>query len=276
MGNLREALVYARENHYTIPAFNIFDYHSAWAVVRAGEDFHMPVILQTSAGTVRHYGARELKKQLEGLLERNQTEVYLHLDHCTDPKLAEACVDCGWDSVMFDGSALPFEENVHLTHEAARYAHKKGVCVEGELGTIEGAEEEVKAEKGQLAGLEESLLFIEKTEIDYYAPAIGTAHGVYKGVPNINFQLLEDLAAVTMTPIVIHGGTGLSDETFQRLVNCQAAKINISTALKCAYFHGIKEFMEKTPDDLSPLALEDQCFQRIYEVAVHMLKTFRI
>lgn len=276
MKNLKAALSDARANHYAIPAFNIFDYPSAWAVIQAGEAFHRPVILQTSVGTVLHYGAEKLKDQLTGLMEGAKTNVYLHLDHCSNIELAKVCVDCGWDSIMFDGSALSFEENIRLTHEAVMYAHEKGVCVEGELGTIEGVEEEVNVETGQQVGLEESLIFIEKSGIDFFAPAVGTAHGLYKGVPKINFKLLEELADRTETPIVIHGGTGLSDETFQKLVTCQAAKINISTALKCAYFQAVREFMEKAPHNQSPLALEKQCMAEISQVARHMFETFQV
>lgn len=276
MRNLKEALIYARGHRYAIPAFNIFDYHSARAVIRAGEGIHMPVILQTSMGTVQHYGAKELKNLLEGLQKEAGTEVYLHLDHCTDQNLAINCVDCGWDSIMIDGSALPFEENVCLTRKIADYAHDKGCCVEGELGTIEGVEEEITVEVGQQVGVEECLEFLERSGIDYFAPAIGTAHGVYRGAPKINFGLLNDLGKMTEIPVVIHGGTGLEDEIFKKLVNAGAAKINISTALKCAYFQAVKEYLEKTPNQVSPLALETRCSAKIHEVAQHMLETFRI
>ena len=276
MKNLREALICARDSHCAIPAFNIFDYHSAWAVVRAGEDFHMPVILQTSMGTVYHYGAKALKDQLNGLMRDAKTDVYLHLDHCTNKELAVLCVDCGWDSIMIDGSALPFEDNIRLTCEMAAYAHEKGVCAEGELGTSEGVEEEVKVETGETVSLEESLYFIEKTGIDYFAPAIGTAHGIYKGEPKINFGLLKELTEKTAVPVVIHGGTGLSDDTFRRLAACRAAKVNISTALKCAYFEAVTEFTEQCSGRLSPLELKERYTEKIYRTACHMFEIFRV
>ena len=121
-------------------------------------------------------------------------------------ELAKACVDAGWDSVMYDGSRLSMEDNIAGCREVVAYAHRKGVQVEGELGRIVGVEDAVKvtADDASLAGLEDSLYFVRKSGIDAYAPAIGTAHGVYKGTPKINFDLTAQLKEAVDTPVVIH------------------------------------------------------------------------
>jgi fructose-bisphosphate aldolase class II len=247
----------ARKEGYAIGAFNIFDYLTAKAAIDAANAVKTPILLQTSVGTVKKFGPRALFDMLDLLRKDASVPVLIHLDHGTDVSLAKTCVDTGWDSVMVDMSAKPLEENISLTAEVSNYAHERGVCVEGELGVIKGVEEEIASDTEQLAGYEDCLKFLEGTGVDAFAPAIGTAHGLYKSEVRLNYDLVKKLADTTETPVVVHGGTGLTDEQFARLIACGASKINVSTALKYAYINGLRDYWNGHPDEYNPLKLNE-------------------
>ncbi|MBQ9827250.1 MAG: class II fructose-bisphosphate aldolase [Lachnospiraceae bacterium] len=268
-----EELKYAREHGYAVGAFNIFNYTSAKAVVEAAEERDLPVIIQTSVKTVKFFGAEYLGGMLRDLKAKAKVNMLIHLDHCREQDVARACVDAGWDAIMFDGSKLPYEENIAETRKAADYAHAHGVDIEGELGKIVGVEEDIVVAEGESVTItyDESVDFVERTAIDAYAPGIGTAHGVYKGIPKINFDLVQELGEKMDTPIVIHGGTGLSEETFQRLIKSGGAKVNVSTALKHAYLDNAREFLQDNADVSEPLTYDGFLKEKIKEtVGYHM------
>ena len=272
--NLAAELIRAKKEGYAIGAFNIFDYTSARAVVAAAEEAEKPVILQTSVGTVKYYSPEGLFTMLEGLMKNAEVPVYLHLDHCTSVDFAKVCVDAGWDSIMIDASKEPLEENIRMTREAADYAHRFQVCAEGELGIIEGVEEDIQSECGELASYEECMHFVKESHVDFFAPAIGTAHGVYRGVPKLNFELVGKLGKNLSEPTVCHGGTGLSEETFQKLISLGISKINISTALKHAYIDGAKAYAAEHPEEYLPLKMEEMMYVRLREVAKKHIEIF--
>lgn len=244
----------AQQTKTAIAAINVFNDLTSRAVVKAAERVFRPVILQPSTGTVRRYGVEAFARLAENAKAAAQVPVVLHLDHCTDDNLARACVRAGWDSVMMDFSTLPYEENVKRTRRMVDYAHIYGVAVEGEIGIIRGIEEEVSHDTASLATYEETADYIRETGIDAIAPAIGTAHGVYETQPELDFALVEQLGNQPV-PVVIHGGTGLSNEDFERLIACGAAKINISTALKQVYLGAVRSALEQK--NLTPLGFDD-------------------
>lgn len=272
--SIAQELKKARDAGYALGAFNIFNYVSARAVIVAAQEEKKPVILQTSVGTVRYYGAEKLYSMLDKIVNEAEVPVYLHLDHCTDVEFAKECVDAGWDSIMIDASKYPLDKNISITKEAADYAHQKGVQAEGELGVIEGVEEEVHADEGQLASYEECVRFVRESHVDLFAPALGTAHGVYKGIPKIDFELARQLGETIETPIVCHGGTGLSEETFSKLITEGVTKVNISTALKHAYIDGAKAYIEQKPEEYNPLKMEEEMFQKLKQVAADHIRIF--
>jgi len=272
-----EELLYAKEHSYAVGAFNILNHLSAQAVVQAASELNCPLILQTSVSTVKKFGPYEMMAMLRPLAENAPVNVLIHLDHCTDIEFAKTCVDAGWDSVMFDGSALPLEENIAGCKEVVAYAHAKGVQVEGELGRIAGVEDNIQVDEKAAfgAGLEESVYFVEQSGVDAFAPAIGTAHGVYKGVPKIDFDLVEQLKTAVPAPVVIHGGTGLSTETFHRLILGGGAKVNVSTAIKHAYLDTARDYFEAKPTKIDPLGFDRKLEAAIAAVAKEHLTLFR-
>ena len=271
-----EMLRQAAKAKYAVGAFNILNELTARAVVKACEELRAPVILQTSTATVRQIGALNLIGFLRSIADNAAVPVSVHLDHCKDPGLCRACIDAGWPSVMIDGSHLPLAENIAVTRGIVEYAAARGVCVEGELGAIGGVEDDISVsdEDAHLASLEDSLAFTGQTNVDLFAPAIGTAHGLYKGAPKLNFERFEQIRKATLQPLVVHGGTGLSPDVFRRLISIGASKINISTAVKIAYLGGIREFLSGNPDIKDPLKLDAYVEGRVMETAKEHIEIF--
>ena len=255
--NLRDMLSKASREQYAVGAFNIVDAMTAEAVMRAAQKKRSPVIIQTSAKTVELYGCSGLVATVKSLAEKADVPVALHLDHCKDMRLIRACIEAGWSSVMIDASSLPFEKNLDMTKEVVAMAHPRDVSVEGELGAIVGVEDDihVKEQDSHLADPQQSLEYVRLTGIDLFAPAIGTAHGVYKGEPKIAFELLERIANDVNVPIAIHGGTGLSDEVFKKCIECGGVKINVSTQIKHVFRDSISRYFQDNPDGYEPVKI---------------------
>lgn len=273
--NFKELLTSARENNFAIGAFNIFNYISARSAITAANKLETPTILQTSVGTAKKFGISEIYEMIDLLRKNSSVPVLLHLDHCTDPDFAKKCIDAGWDSVMIDMSAKPLEENIKITADVKQYAAKKGVCVEGELGIISGVEDELSSSTEVLAEYDNCIRFIRETGIDALAPAVGTAHGMYTKEVNLNYDLIQKLAESTTTPIVIHGGTGLSDYQFQQVIKLGASKINVSTALKYAFVDGVKAYLQENPKEYNPLKLDAAAEKSLQKVVEEHIMRFK-
>jgi ketose-bisphosphate aldolase len=253
--NMKAMLSKAAAGKYAVGAFNVLDYNSTRAVVQAAEELRAPVIIQTSAKTVTFWGSRTLVGWVTELAARSRVPVALHLDHCKDLTLIKECIEAGWTSVMIDASAKPFEENLSLSRQVVEMARPKNVTVEAELGAIVGVEDDihVKEQDSHLADPAQAVEFCAKVQPDCFAPAIGTAHGIYKGEPKIAYHILEKVAASTRVPIALHGGTGLSDEVFKRCIALGCAKVNISTQIKYAFIDGFVAYHNAHNTQYDPL-----------------------
>lgn len=267
-----EILDLAKEKHIAVGAVNIFNYLTARAAVEAAQDLGVNLIIQTSASTVEHFGAKQTFDIVDAARRGSKGIVALHLDHCRDTALGKLCVDTGWDAVMMDFSHLPLEENIARTREVAVYAHEKGTAIEGEIGIISGVEDDITATEEVKADYGETMDFIARSEIDAVAPAIGTAHGVYRGVPKLNFDLVEQLGKED-TRVVIHGGSGLSAETFAKLTALGGCKINISTVVKNTYMDTTKALMSEDRS-YAPIAFDTAVQKAVYDEIKKHLKVF--
>jgi fructose-bisphosphate aldolase class II len=274
--NLDKMLADARKNRYAVGAFNIFNHRTASAAIRAAEAARSPLILQTSTSTVRNFGPEALIDFLSPLARRALVPVAIHLDHCIDPALARTCIDLGWSSVMIDVSGFPLAENIRITREIVAYAKSRGVTVEGELGAIGGVEDDIAVDEdaATITDPAESLAYCEATGIDAFAPAIGTAHGIYKNKPLLRFDILALIEAASPCPLVVHGGTGLDRATFRRLVETGVAKINVSTAIKMAYMESVKNFFSCGGETTSPQAFDSSVGEKIQSVVREFIETF--
>jgi ketose-bisphosphate aldolase len=274
--NMRAMLAKAAAGRYGVGAFNILDYNSAKAVVQAAEELAAPVIIQTSAKTVTFWGCRTLVGWITDLAGRAKAPVALHLDHCKDLSLIQECIETGWTSVMIDASAKPFEENLALTRQVVEMARPKDVTVEAELGAIVGVEDDihVKEQDSHLADPRQALEFCTRVPLDCFAPAIGTAHGIYKGEPEIAYHVLEEVATSTGVPIALHGGTGLSDEVFRRCIALGCAKVNISTQIKYAFIDGFVGYHNAHNTQYDPLKVLQAQFDEMKRAIAGNIKLF--
>jgi len=253
--NMKAMLSAARGGGYAVGAFNILDYNSTKAVIEAAEHLNAPVIIQTSAKTVIFWGSSAIISWVRELIRQATVPIALHLDHCKDLQLIAECIDAGWSSVMIDASSKPFEENLAVSKQVVEMAHPENVTVEAELGAIVGVEDDihVKEQDAHLADPEQAIRFCEEVEPDCFAPAIGTAHGVYKGEPKIAYDRLEEIAGKTSVPLALHGGTGLADTVFKKCIALGCAKVNISTQLKYAFIDGFVAYHNAHNTQYDPL-----------------------
>lgn len=235
--NLTE-LFKENEGKGAVGAFNVHCFEMVPAMIQAAEELNVPIILQTSLGTAEYIGFEPLIAAVKALAEKSSVDVALHMDHCKSVEALKKAIDCGYSSVMYDGSSLPIEENIKNTKEVVAYAHAKNVSVEGEVGSIGGAEEGVVVAKdaAMYTKPEDALYFANETGVDALAVSIGTTHGQYKSKAKINYELLSELKEkLGTTGLVLHGGTGVSDEDMRRCVREGMKKINVGTELNKSY-----------------------------------------
>ncbi|MEV0802353.1 class II fructose-bisphosphate aldolase [Kribbella sp. NPDC050281] len=243
---LKELVDEALAKGYAVPAINVVDELSLRAVVDAAVELRSPLIVQTSVKTVKAVGRDVLKAMFDATVAPVPVPVSLHLDHCPDRAVISSCLAAGWNSVLFDASALPVEENQRQTVEVVAEARTYGAHVEGEIEGITGVEDGVGSDtESARQSLEIATRFVETTGVDVFAPAIGNAHGIYHSLPDLDYQRITDLVAATGIPMALHGGSGLSREQFQDLIGRGCSKVNISTALKVAYMTSSLEHLEQ-------------------------------
>ena len=233
---LKNILDRAFAERYGVAAINIVNDLTMEAVLAAAVEERAPVIVQTSVKTVKSIGRDVLFAMWRAMTAGIEVPVSLHLDHCPEREVISDCLRTGWNSVLFDASALPVEENQRQTVEVVKEARGYGAHVEGEIESITGVEDGIGSdEEAPRQSLETALTFIRTTGVDVFAPAIGNAHGQYKSEPKLDAQRVSDIVAAEPIPIALHGGTGMTDEQFTDLIARGCAKINISTALKITY-----------------------------------------
>ena len=246
--SMREMLEDARINHYAIPAFDISNYDMMRSVLEACEEERSPALLMGLGVDLTGKGLSLLTSMVKAASEHFSVPVCFHMDHATDFELIKAGIEAGFSSVMFDGSVLPFEENAKKTAEITKYAHAKGITVEAELGHVGNASVGSISETGTdddpgetLTVPEEVAKFIEITDVDALAVAIGTSHGVYKKTPELRIDRLDEITAVCNRPLVLHGGSGTPDCQMQNAIQHGITKINIYSDVVGALNKGLKD-----------------------------------
>jgi fructose-bisphosphate aldolase class II len=241
---LREILGRAFAARYGVAAVNVVNDVTLESVLSAAVEESSPIIVQTSVKTLRSMGAPVFYALWRSMTAGLEVPAALHLDHCPDRAVITECLQLGWNSVLFDASALPVAENQRQTIEVVEEARRFGADVEGEIETISGVEDGLGSdETSRRQSLEVTLSFIRETGIDVFAPAIGNAHGMYSSTPELDTERVSDLVALTGVPIALHGGSGLSKEQFADLISRGCAKVNISTALKRSFMQSSLAFL---------------------------------
>ena len=259
--NAKEMLLKATEEKYAVGAFNITNLIQLEAVVEAAIERKAPLIIQTSVTPSKFLQPEIITAIYKTIAESAPIPICLHLDHCTDVAYCKTCADAGYTNIMIDASKQDFKENIRQTKEVCDYCHALGnISVEGELGTVSGIEDQVKVaeDEAALCDPEQAMEFVNETGIDIFAPAIGTAHGVYKTKnPKLDFDRLQKIAEImngkqATIPLVIHGGTGLQPDVVTKLVSLGGSKFNVSTDLKYSLIDTTYSYISSHRDEYNP------------------------
>jgi len=259
--NAKDIMVEAAKGKYAVGAFNITDLIQLEGVVDAAVEKKSPLIIQTSVKPSKFLGRDVLVAIFRTIAESAPIPICLHLDHCTEVDYCKACADSGYTNIMIDASKQSYEENIRQTKEVVDYCHSVGnISVEGELGTVSGVEDQIKVaeDEAQLANPTQAVEFVERTGLDIFAPAIGTAHGVYKTKnPKVDFERLAAINKLlngngVKTPLVVHGGTGLPEDYIQKLIDAGGAKFNVSTELKRVLIDAKYEYISAHREEYDP------------------------
>lgn len=292
-----QCLEEAQKGGYGVGAFNVNNMEQLQGIMKAARELESPVIVQASRGALRYTNFVYLKHMVQAAVEENpDIPVVLHLDHGDKLDTVKQAIDLGFTSVMIDGSHLPFEENVALTKEVVEYAHRFGVSVEAELGTLGGIEEDVVGEV-QLTDPDQAEEFVKLTGCDSLAVAIGTSHGAYKfkAEPKLEIELVQEIFDRVKIPLVLHGASSVPPELAERInkyggriegsfgvpiPSIQAAiargvrKINVDTDTRMAMTGAVRQLLSEKPDTIDPRDFMGAAREAVYEVVASRMKAF--
>ncbi|MBD9157176.1 MAG: ketose-bisphosphate aldolase [Lachnospiraceae bacterium] len=246
-------LLDAQKGGYAVGAFNVENMEMVMAVIAAAEELRAPLMLQTTPSTIKYAGLDMYLANVKAAAERASVPVCLHLDHGDSFDLAMRALRTGYTSIMIDGSHNVFEENIAVTKAVADACRPSGIPVEAELGKVGGKEDDLDGGEGNgYTDPLEAKEFVERTGVTSLAVAIGTAHGVYKGIPKLDLDRLAEIRKVVDIPLVLHGASGLSEEAVVESIKRGICKVNFATELRIAYTDGVKEFLAANPDAFDP------------------------
>ncbi|MGM0900573.1 MAG: class II fructose-bisphosphate aldolase [Bacillota bacterium] len=273
---LKEVTLRAEELNYTVGSFNAHNLEMLPDMIRAAKEQGAPIIIQTSVDTAKYIGHENLVAVCKTMATKEMVDVVLHLDHARNFDDIKEAIDKGYTSVMYDGSHLPLKENIMKTSAVVEYAHKYGVSVEGELGTIGGTEEGIHVDEHDKVYTDpkDALEFVKATGVDALAIAIGTNHGQYKSKTEVNVPLLKEINSLVDVPLVIHGGTGVKEQDIPELINNGIRKFNVGTELLVAWTKTAKETFGETKETKSLRHNIIPCNQAVKEIVKSKIDLF--
>lgn len=264
----------AFENHYAVPQFNMNGTIWLDTILKTAEECRAPVIVGTTDRIIEELGGFDLLVQTFNTLKKEMditVPAVLHLDHGQSIESCFKAIDAGYDSVMFDGSSLPIEENIEKTKKVVDYAKRKGVTVEGEVGSVGGTEDGIYSDM-LYADIDECLSLVKETGINSLAPALGSVHGKYKGEPDLGFHEMEKLRQSTSVPFVLHGASGISNDDLKKAISYGHAKINYNTELNIAWSNALRKVLNDDPELYSPMDIIKPSKEAMSEVIKDIFK----
>lgn len=270
---MKELLKVAKENQFAVPAFNICSYDMMKAIIEEAERLDAPVILEIHPDEIAYLND-EFVASVRAYAHNSKIPVVIHLDHGATVKDVLRAIRNGYTSVMIDASLQSFEENLAITKEVVALAHAVNVSVEAEIGTIgNNGSAEGGAENIIYTDIEQAKCFVEETNIDSLAIAIGTAHGLYPKdkTPKLNIGLLKELNQQIDMPFVLHGGSGNPDTEVGESVKYGVAKVNLSSDLKSVFFNALREILSENPEMYEPNAIYPYANKKVQEVVKHKM-----
>lgn len=270
---LKELLEIAKAENKAIGSFTCPNMEIVMGTIRAAEESQSPIIIQIAEGRLKHTPLNMIGPLMVQAAKDASVKIAVHLDHGLTIGKAREALGYGFTSVMFDGSHYSLQENIDKTNEIAKLARETGASVEAELGTIGGKEATERNEVSKYTDVEEARTFAENADIDALAVAIGNAHGHYKGKPELNFERLAELQKAVNVPLVLHGGSGISDEDFRHCIDLGVRKINIATASMDAAITFAGRYMAE-PGEHDYYHFNENMVQGVYENVKHCIKVF--
>lgn len=251
----REMLLKAQREGYAVPAFNIHNLETLQVVVETAMEMKSPVIIAGTPSTIEEYaGPDYVKAMAEVAASKYDVPIAIHLDHFEDVEAIKRDIDIGFRSCMIDASKKPFEENIAVVKEVVDYAHEYDAVVEAELGKLGGREDDlVVDEKDTMyTDPDDAAEFVKRTGVDSLAVAIGTAHGLYKGEPKLDFERLKEIRSKVSVPLVLHGASDVPDELVKEAISLGICKVNVATDLKIPFSDAVKEYFKENPKENDP------------------------
>ncbi|MCU9614406.1 tagatose bisphosphate family class II aldolase [Caldibacillus lycopersici] len=274
MVNTKDMLLKAQKEKYAVPAFNIHNLETIQVVVEAAAEMRSPVILAGTPGTFSYAGRDYVQAIVETAAQKYNIPIALHLDHHETFEDIKESIDLGTKSAMIDASHFPFEENIKLVQEVVAYAHANGATVEAELGRLGGQEDDLVVDDKDSFFTDPTAAkeYVERTGIDSLAVAIGTAHGMYKSEPKLDFERLAEIQKLVDIPLVLHGASGISVEDVRRSIELGVCKVNIATELKIPFSNALREFLVENEDANDPRKYMAPAKAAMREVVIEKIK----
>jgi fructose-bisphosphate aldolase class II len=266
----------AQAGGYAVGAFNCNNMEIVQAIAAAAEAEKAPVIMQASQGAIKYAGIEYITAMANVAASMVSVPVALHLDHGTSFEQVMSCIRSGFSSVMIDGSKHSLEDNIALTRQVIAAARPVGVSVEAELGKIGGTEDDIHVSEADafFTDPEEARVFVQETQVDALAVAIGTAHGRYKGEPKLDFARLEKIRSLVNIPIVLHGSSGVPEEAIREAIRLGVCKVNIDTNIREAFVERCRKVIADSPDEIDPRKILGPAREAVVEIIREKIRIF--
>ena len=269
----RQLLLDAQKGKYAVPAFNVHNMETIQTVVEAAAELRSPILVAATPGTMKYAGPEFFIKLVEICSDKYDIPIAMHLDHHESYDEIVNAIQIGTKSAMIDASHLSFEENVAMVKKVVDYAHRFDVTVEGELGILGGQEDDlVRDDKdSKYTNPAQAKEYVERTGIDSLAVAIGTAHGVYKEEPKLDFERLAEIRAVVDVPLVLHGASGVPAEQVKKAIELGITKVNIATELKMPFAETLRQVLVSKPNESDPRKYFGPAKEAMKKVAIEKI-----
>ncbi|MFP3669757.1 class II aldolase [Priestia sp. SIMBA_032] len=270
--NMKPFLKLLEEKNLIAPAFNTTNLEMTLSIIQGAEELGYPVIVQIAPTNVKLSGYDYIANIVKSAAEKASVPVTLHLDHGMTFEDVKQAVDAGFNSVMIDASKLPYEENIKFTKEVVEYCHDRGVSVEAELGELGGKEDDHESDESAQTDPKLAREFVERTGIDLLAVSVGNIHGLDEQ-PQINLELLREIADTVEVPLVIHGGSGIPDDILGQLKNYNVRKINLASDLRKRFISSVGKRYEQNPNEYNLINVLLEAQSNVKEVVIDKFST---
>lgn len=271
----REMLLKAQKEGYAVPAFNIHNLETLQVVAETAMEMRSPVIIAGTPSTIEDYaGPDYIKAMAEVASNKYNIPIAIHLDHFENVEAIKKDIDIGFRSCMIDASKYEFEKNIEIVKDVVEYAHKFDAVVEAELGKLGGKEDDLVVDEkdAMYTNPDDAAEFVDKTNVDSLAIAIGTAHGLYKGEPKLDFERLKEIRSKVSIPLVLHGASDVPDELVKEAISLGICKVNVATDLKIPFADAVKKFFNENSKESDPRKYMTPGKEAMKEIVKHKIE----